>query len=156
MRYSCISRLLLLAFCVTAHAIAQSTSASISGQVVDPTGRVIPDADIQILNEATGVQYANKTNSSGIYTVSILPPGQYRVQVSKIGFKTLIKPGIVLNVESAVALNFTLPVGAPKATRAAWRRLSGELSRSGDAAEQSMGQGIGGTTWECKGRLKRQ
>lgn len=112
MRYSCISRLLLLAFCVTAHAIAQSTSASISGQVVDPTGRVIPDVDIQILNEATGVQYANKTNNSGIYTVSILPPGQYRVQISKIGFKTLIKPGIILNVQSAVALNFTLPVGA--------------------------------------------
>ncbi|WP_216845071.1 carboxypeptidase-like regulatory domain-containing protein, partial [Granulicella sp. S156] len=47
-----------------------------------------------------------------IYTVSILPSGQYRVQVSKIGFKTLIKPGIVLNVQSAVAINFTLPIGA--------------------------------------------
>jgi hypothetical protein len=34
------------------------------------------------------------------------------VQVSKAGFKTLIKPDIVLNVQSAVALNFTLPVGA--------------------------------------------
>jgi len=83
MRYSCTLRLLLLTICVTTTAIAQSTSASISGQVVDPSGRIIPDADIQILNEATGVQYANRTNSSGIYTVSILPPGQYRVQVSK-------------------------------------------------------------------------
>jgi hypothetical protein len=112
MRYSCTLRLLLLTICVTTTAIAQSTSASISGQVVDPSGRIIPDADIQILNEATGVQYANRTNSSGIYTVSILPPGQYRVQVSKIGFKTIIKPDITLNVQSAVALNFTLPVGA--------------------------------------------
>ncbi len=90
----------------------QSTNATISGQVVDPAGHVIPDADIQILNEATGVPYANRTNGSGIYTVSILPPGQYRVQVSKNGFKTLIKPDIVLNVQSAVAVNFTLPLGA--------------------------------------------
>jgi hypothetical protein len=112
MRYRCILRLLLLTICIATPAFAQSTSASISGQVVDPSGRTIPDADIQILNEATGVQYTNRTNSSGIYTASILPPGQYRIQVSKIGFKTLIKPGIVLNVESAVALNFTLPIGA--------------------------------------------
>jgi Carboxypeptidase regulatory-like domain/TonB dependent receptor len=112
MRHSYILCLLPLVFCAAASILAQSTDATISGQVVDPTGRVIPDADIQVLNEATGVQYTNKTNNSGIYTVSILPPGQYRVQVSKIGFKTLIKPDIVLNVQSAVALNFTLPIGA--------------------------------------------
>src|SRR5258708_35942114 len=99
-------------FCVTSSVLAQSTDATISGLVVDPSGRVIPDADIQILNEATGMRYANKTNGAGLYTVSILPPGQYRVQISKVGFKTLIKPGLVLNVQSAVALNFTLPIGA--------------------------------------------
>ncbi len=108
----CALRLLLLILCVPAFIVAQSTDATISGLVVDPSGRVIPDADIEILNEVTGVHYANKTNGTGIYTVSILPPGQYRVQVSKVGFKTLIKPGIVLNVQSAVALNFTLPLGA--------------------------------------------
>jgi hypothetical protein len=112
MRFCCVFRLLLLMFCVTSSALAQSTDATISGQVIDPAGRVIPDADIQILNEATGIRYSNRTNDSGIYTVSILPPGQYRVQVSKIGFKTIIKPGIVLNVQSAIALNFTLPLGA--------------------------------------------
>ncbi|MCU1226206.1 MAG: TonB-dependent receptor plug [Edaphobacter sp.] len=111
MKYLCL-RLLLLILCVTVFATAQSTDATISGLVVDTSGRVIPDADILILNEATGVQFANKTNGTGIYTVSVLPPGQYRVQVSKVGFKTLIKPGIILNVQSALALNFTLPLGA--------------------------------------------
>ena len=91
---------------------AQSTNATLSGVVVDPSGKVIQDADIEILNEATGVHYSSRTNESGIYFLTILPPGQYRVQVSKIGFKTLIKPGITLNVQSAVAINFTLPVGA--------------------------------------------
>jgi hypothetical protein len=73
---------------------------------------VITDADIEILNAATGVHYSSQTNGDGIYSISILPPGEYRVQISKAGFKTLIKPGIVLNVQSALALNFTLPIGA--------------------------------------------
>ena len=104
--------LLLLILCAPILAKAQSTNATISGVVVDPSGKVITDADIEILNEATGVYYSGKTNGTGIYTITILPPGQYRIQVSKIGFKTLIKPGVILNVQSAVALNFTLPVGA--------------------------------------------
>lgn len=104
--------LALLILCATQLGIAQSTNATLSGVVLDPIGRVIQNAEIQILNEATGVQFHGKTNEAGIYTVSVLPPGQYRVEVSKVGFKTLIKPGIVLNVQSAVALNFTLPLGA--------------------------------------------
>jgi hypothetical protein len=95
---------------------AQSTNATLSGVVVDSAGKVIPDAKIEMLNEATDVHYAGQTNGTGIYTVSILPPGQYRVQVSKDGFKTIIKPGIILNVQSALALNFTLPIGATSET----------------------------------------
>jgi hypothetical protein len=60
----------------------------------------------------TGVQYTTKTNSEGIYVLPNLPPGPYRIQVSKVGFKTLIKPDIVLNVQDALSINFTLPVGA--------------------------------------------
>jgi hypothetical protein len=112
LKYFCALYLLLLILCATVLASAQSTNATASGVVVDTSGKVITDADIEVLNEATGVHYSSKTNGSGIYTVSILPPGQYRVQVSKDGFKTIIKPGIVLNVQSAIALNFTLPIGA--------------------------------------------
>jgi hypothetical protein len=104
--------LLLLILGVTIVALAQSTNATISGVIVDPSGKVIPGATIEILNDATGMRYSGETNDAGIYVVSILPPGQYRVLVSKLGFKTLIKPGVTLNVQSAVALNFTLPLGA--------------------------------------------
>ena len=115
MRCLCALHLLFI-ICSTTAVIAQSTNATVSGLVLDPSGRVIPNADIEILNESTGVLYSGKTNETGIYTVSILPPGQYRLQVSKIGFKSLIKPGIVLNVQSALALNFTLPLGATSET----------------------------------------
>ncbi len=70
------------------------------------------NANVTIANDATGVVYSATTNSSGMYLVPILPPGHYHVQVAKPGFKTIIKADVVLNVQSAVALNFTLPVGA--------------------------------------------
>jgi hypothetical protein len=112
MPYKCFSRLLLLIICATTPGLAQSTDATISGQIVDPAGRVIPGADVAILNEATGEQSLTKTNGVGVYANTVLPPGVYTVQVSKVGFKTLIKPDIVLNVQSSIALNFTLPLGA--------------------------------------------
>lgn len=91
---------------------SQSTNATLSGTVTDSAGGAIPDASIDIVNDATGVQYATKTNKVGSYTISVLPPGQYRVQASKVGFKTIITPGVVLNVQSGLALNFSLPIGA--------------------------------------------
>jgi hypothetical protein len=90
----------------------QSPTGTISGLILDPAGSTVPEADILLVNDLTGVQYSTKTNGDGLYVVSNLPPGPYRLQVSKIGFKALIKPDIVLNVQDALAINFTLPIGA--------------------------------------------
>jgi hypothetical protein len=112
MKFSFPLRLLLLIVVLGTAAMEQSTNATISGIVLDPSGSAIPAATLQLVNDVTGLIYAGATNSEGIYALSNLPPGPYRIQVSKIGFKTLIKPDIVLSVQDAVALNFTLPVGA--------------------------------------------
>src|SRR5208283_1992488 len=58
------------------------------------------------------VQYSGKTNGEGYYVVPNIPPGTYRIQVSNSGFKTIIKPDIVIHVQDALAINFTLPIGA--------------------------------------------
>jgi hypothetical protein len=73
-------------------------------------------AAVLVVNDATRVQYAGKTNEEGIYVVPNLPPGNYRVQVSKVGFETIIKPDIVVNVQDALSINFRLPVGAASIT----------------------------------------
>lgn len=111
-----VLRLLLVIFFAAAFAAAQSTNATMSGIVLDPSGKAIPGADIEIVNDATDVHFPGATNSEGIYVVPNLPPGSYRIQVSKVGFKTLIKPDIVLHTQTALALNFTLPVGATSET----------------------------------------
>ena len=92
--------------------LAQSPNGTINGLVLDPSNKAITGADVLVINDATGVKYSGKTNNDGIYVVPNLPPGPYRLQVSKAGFKTLIKPDIVLNVQDALSINFTLPVGA--------------------------------------------
>jgi len=83
-----------------------------NGRVLDPSNKVISGVDILVISDATGLKYSGKTNDDGIYVVPNLPPGSYRLQVSKVGFKTLIKPDIVLNIQDALSINFTLPVGA--------------------------------------------
>jgi hypothetical protein len=91
---------------------AQMPNGSITGLVLDPNSRVITGADVLGINDATGVKYATKTNGDGIYVMPNLPPGPYRLQVSKPGFKTLIKPDIVLSIQDSLSINFTMPVGA--------------------------------------------
>src|SRR3984885_4058918 len=104
--------LILGLFLVSVAAVSQSTNAIISGGVTDPSGNFIVDADVEIANDATGIVYSARTNSLGMYLLPILPPGHYHVQVSKPGFRTIIKADVILSVQAAVALNFVLPVGA--------------------------------------------
>jgi hypothetical protein len=106
--FRCLLILLLLAH----RSAAQSPTGTISGIVTDPTGAMIASAEVIVVNDATRVQSSTKTNDEGIYVVPNLPPGNYRVQVSKVGFNTIIKPDIVLNVQDALAINFALPLGA--------------------------------------------
>ena len=96
----------------TLHLLAQSPDGNINGLVSDPSSAAVVGAEVVVVNDVTGVQSRTKTNTEGIYVLPSLPPGPYRLQVSKAGFKTIIKPDIVLNVQDALSINFTLPIGA--------------------------------------------
>jgi hypothetical protein len=108
-------RFTCLFICVLTNTIllfAQSPNGNISGLVSDSSNAAVVGADIVAVNDLTRVQYTTKTNNDGVYILPNLPPGPYRIQVSKVAFKTIIKPDIVLNVQDALSINFTLPVGA--------------------------------------------
>ena len=108
--------LLCLWYVSAASVLPQSPDGRISGLVVDSTGAVIVGAEVVLVNEATDVRYFGQTNNEGIYNVPNILPGTYRLQVSKLGFKTIIKPEVVVHVQDALAVNFTLPVGAVSET----------------------------------------
>ena len=91
---------------------AQSPTATVNGRVRDTSGAVLQNADVKLINEPTNVSYSARTNDEGIYSIVSVPPGAYRIQVSKVGFKTIIQPNITLNVLDARAINFELQVGA--------------------------------------------
>src|SRR5271156_504372 len=112
MRFPYVVLLSACALMLALPLLAQSPNGVINGLVVDPSNRVVAGVDVLVVNDVTGVRYTTKTNDEGIYVLPNLPPGPYRLQVSKAGFKTLIKPDIVLNVQAALSVNFTLPGGA--------------------------------------------
>ncbi|MBZ5543616.1 MAG: TonB-dependent receptor [Acidobacteriia bacterium] len=66
---------------------AQVIKGSISGTVVDPSGAVVPDAEIQATSPATGTVFSTKTESSGLFRLSLLAVGNYDVTITAQGFR---------------------------------------------------------------------
>ena len=87
--------------------VGQSPNGNINGLVLDPSNQLIVGAEVIAVNDVTAVQYTTKTNNEGVYVLPNLPPGPYRVQVSKVGFKTIIRPDIILNAQDALSINFS-------------------------------------------------
>lgn len=90
----------------------QSTNAAVGGQITDEQGRVVPDVTVVLTNLNTGVTYEAKTNGDGLYNAPNLPPGIYRANVTKDGFKSIVKGDIELHVQDVASINFQLQVGS--------------------------------------------
>jgi len=86
-------------------------SGSIQGTVLDTSGGVLPGATVTATNLATGVATARQTNAAGVYVLSPLPPGEYKVEVTLDGFKTFVQERIVVDALGVVGLNPNLAVG---------------------------------------------
>lgn len=93
-------------------ALAQSATATLSGQVKDPSGLSLPGASINVRNEKTNIVRSTKSDSQGIYTVPLLLPGSYEINVEADGFREVIRRGIILQVDQKANVDFSLKVGA--------------------------------------------
>lgn len=92
-------------------AVAQTTNATIVGDVNDPEGGRIAGAEIIVRNAATGVARELKTNELGSFTVFPLSPGTYEISASAAGFKKQIQRNVVLDAAANVKVDFRLDVG---------------------------------------------
>src|SRR5688500_6697695 len=90
---------------------AQSFTGTISGLVTDSSGAVIPGAQVTVLNVGTNVRSTATTDTSGSYTVPLLPRGDYRLEVSAGGFRRFVREGIVLQIQQTARVDVQMTVG---------------------------------------------
>jgi len=90
---------------------AQQANATINGVVKDPTGAAIPNAQVELINSATGVVRTTSTNSSGGYAFPSVVPGLYSMQASATGFSAVTQQQITLEVSQTATYDFQLTVG---------------------------------------------
>lgn len=89
----------------------QGFQAQINGSVKDPSGAVVPGAQLTATNLATNTPYNVTTNQDGIFHFADLPPAQYRVTCSVSGFKTFEQSPITLQVNQILELDVLLQPG---------------------------------------------
>ena len=107
-----IATLLTLFLGLGASAYAQSDRGTINGRVVDPTGAVVPDAKVTVVNTDTNTAAEATTNDEGNFTFPQLPAAPYRMTVEAAGFKTATVDGIQVGVQMTRTVEVPLEIGA--------------------------------------------
>jgi len=87
------------------------TTSTISGVVVDTAGGVVPGADVQITQNATGVTQSGVSNAEGAFSFPGLNVGTYTVTVTLQGFKTFVANDVVLTSGAPASIKATLEIG---------------------------------------------
>jgi hypothetical protein len=97
---------------LTTNAAAQASisTGSIQGTVSDPSGALVPQANVVITNKGNGQVLTVTTNSSGQYNAGSLIPGDYKVRVEAKGFRTSELP-LTVQVGAVATGNIKLEVG---------------------------------------------
>lgn len=90
----------------------QMTSGDLVGTVKDPSGAVLPKANVVITNEDTGVVTTLETNGSGAYRASNLLPGKYDISVNAPGFLPYTLRGVAVELNKTSTSDISLTIGA--------------------------------------------
>lgn len=111
---------ILLTFVMTAALIglaqtivfAQTITATLTGEVKDQNGAIVPGATVTVTSVETGLSKTAQTNDDGRYTIAFLQPGAYNISIEKAGFATATRENIKLETGQTAGLNIDLAVTA--------------------------------------------
>ena len=103
--YACLLSLLLLT------GYAQSISGTLSGKVVSAAGAPVPNATVTVTNTSTNISQKLLTGPDGMFTISGLAPGTYRVDVESSGYKRTSQANVELTTTAPTHLNLVLEPG---------------------------------------------
>jgi hypothetical protein len=130
--------------------------AALSGRVLDPSGAIVPNAQIALLSESGAEIGSTTADGQGNYSFGDLPAAVYRLKVQSQGFQTAMVYGlslgggrertqdVTLNIGS-VAQTVTVEASAVSVNTESSSVLSSSGGRSGSGASLGSGRGVGGT-----------
>lgn len=85
------------------HGMAQTSSGTINGTVIDRSGGGVHGATVQLINQLTGVIVETKTRQNGDFVFADVQPGNFTVSVEAPGYKRLRKVNLVLNASQVLS-----------------------------------------------------
>jgi hypothetical protein len=104
--------LLLTLICVCpSTAFAQQETATITGNVKDPSGAIVPGATVTVTNILTNISVKTETDQAGFYVIPSLRPGEYSVIAESTGFAKTIRTGVTLQVAQVARIDMSLQTG---------------------------------------------
>ena len=107
---------LILSFSLPVVLLAQSTQSTVLGTVTDASGAVIASAQVVVTDTDTGTSTDYVTDASGDFQAQDLPPGRYKLQVTKAGFQTKVVEGLDLMARQQLRIDVNLAVGTAQQT----------------------------------------
>ncbi len=97
--------------------VAQTTNGSISGNVLDPQGAMVPNATVTVKNDASGFETTTTSSENGSFSIPQLPVGVYRVSVEATsGFKKTVVSNVKVEVGTPATVNIVLELGSREET----------------------------------------
>jgi hypothetical protein len=110
-----MTRWLVVLSCLASSIIlAQSTGGRILGRVADPSGAVLANVKVTLINEATGVSQQTTTTASGDFGFPQVAVGIYRLEFDLPGFKKAVQRSVTLDLNQVVTLNMLMQLGEAK------------------------------------------
>src|SRR5258707_6681264 len=100
----------LLGVALSAFTLMAQT-ASLTGTVKDPAGSSIPDANLTLTNNDTGIAVKSRSNADGDFQFSFVKPGSYSIKAVQPGFKTYVQNDVVLAVDQRSRLDVVMQLG---------------------------------------------
>jgi len=101
-------------FTIPVTLFGQGYFGSVSGEISDSSGAVVPHVKVTLADQQKGYHFATTSDNVGRYLFTSIPPGLYSVSAEMPGFEKTVRTGITLNVSENVTANLTLKVATTK------------------------------------------
>ena len=113
---NCVSVVVLCLVAFVPSGSSQNTGAQLTGSITDPTGAVVPGAEVALTAVDTGVVTQATSNQSGLYSFFNLAGGHYEIKVANKGFRDFVQRGIRIGLNEKARVDIKLELGAETQT----------------------------------------